>query len=331
MVACAALVCGALAMRAVRGEVARVIVDDAGDVEVVLPDPQGVAAELENLQQQIDELKAAAARKKAEPKARPKAKDKKPTLTLSGQVQGDQVFFGQDAVSRAAVGDLQDGAQFRRLRIMARGEATEQLEYALGVDFALANQPSFIDNYIEAHDLPWLQNVRFGHFFEPFSLERVTQNRNNTFMERSLVDTFAPARNTGVMAYGTANDDFNTWQIGTFRTNSDNIGNDSFDSGQALTMRGTWLPWWDEETGGASVPGRSPRATRTLSSTTRTSRATISPTSRSASTGISRPTCGRNSTTSGPSSKTAAWATASPTPTACGSTTNFSRPPSRPR
>ena len=183
--------------------------------------------------------------------ARADENGKKPTLTISGQVQGDMVYFGQDAISRDAVGDLQDGAQFRRLRIMARGKATEQLEYALGVDFALANQPSYIDNYIEAHDLPWLQNVRFGHFFEPFSLERITQNRNNTFMERSLVDTFAPARNMGVMAFGTVNDEFNTWQIGTFRTNSDNVGNDSFDSGQALTMRGTWLPWWDEASDGA--------------------------------------------------------------------------------
>ncbi|MFM8378856.1 MAG: OprO/OprP family phosphate-selective porin [Planctomycetia bacterium] len=235
---------------AARAPVPRVAVDEAGDAEITLPDAAGVAAELESLQQQIDDLKAAA-KKQAAARVKEKPKEKKPTLTISGQVQGDQVFFGQDAASRAAVGDLQDGAQFRRLRVMARGNATEQLEYALGVDFALANQPAFIDNYIEAHDLGWLQNVRFGHFFEPFSLERVTQNRNNTFMERSLVDTFAPARNMGVMAYGTANDDFNTWQIGTFRTNSDNIGNDSFDSGQALTMRGTWLPWWDEETDGA--------------------------------------------------------------------------------
>lgn len=231
-------------------EVPAVDLGDAGDVEVSLPDPSGVTAELQSLQQQIDELKAAA-KKKSESKPKDKPKEKKPTLTISGQVQGDMVYFGQDAISRDSVGDLQDGAQFRRLRIMARGKATEQLEYALGVDFALANQPSYIDNYIEAHDLPWLQNVRFGHFFEPFSLERVTQNRNNTFMERSLVDTFAPARNSGVMAYGTANDEYNTWQIGTFRTNSDNVGNDSFDSGQALTMRGTWLPWWDEASDGA--------------------------------------------------------------------------------
>jgi phosphate-selective porin OprO and OprP len=171
-------------------------------------------------------------------------------MTILGQVQSDAVFFGQGPESRADVGDLQDGAQFRRLRIGARGTIFQVLDYSLGVDFALANQPSYLDNYIEWRELPWLQNIRVGHYFEPFSLERVTPNINNTFMERSLVDTFAPARNMGIMTYGNADDELSTWAIGTFRTNSDNIGNDSFDSGQALTMRGTWLPWYDEPSDG---------------------------------------------------------------------------------
>ncbi|MFM7075686.1 MAG: OprO/OprP family phosphate-selective porin [Planctomycetaceae bacterium] len=179
-----------------------------------------------------------------------KADAKKPTITVVGQVQADTVFFGQGPESRADVGDLQDGEQFRRLRIGARGTIFQVLDYSLGVDFALANQPSYLDNFLECRELPWLQNVRFGHYFEPFSLERVTPNINNTFMERSLVDTFAPARNMGAMTYGNAEDELSTWAIGTFRTNSDNIGNDSFDSGQALTMRGTWLPWYDEPSDG---------------------------------------------------------------------------------
>jgi phosphate-selective porin OprO/OprP len=251
--------------------------------------PPGVAAEIARLQKQIDELQAAAkpsatdsgrdtapvasgkqtaGREKAsfvdrlaavekslgklvEAGDKKKKEDaKKPSLVISGQMQADQVYFGQDPVGRASVGDLQDGAQFRRLRIGARGTAFEVIDYSLGVDFALANQPSYLDNYVEWKQLPWLQNVRVGHYFEPFSLERVTQNRNNTFMERSLVDTFAPARNMGVMTYGTTENELATWAIGTFRTNSDNIGNDSFDSGQALTMRGTWLPWWDEPSDG---------------------------------------------------------------------------------
>jgi phosphate-selective porin OprO/OprP len=221
--------------------------------------PEGIAAELASLQAQIDELRAAAAKPKPEKNGDAAKPTKlsphgKPTLEFGGQMQADTVYFSQDPESIAAVGDLQDGSQFRRLRLVARGKTWKQLQYALGVDFALANQPAFIDNYLEANDLPWIQNLRVGHYFEPCSLERVTQNRNNTFMERSLVDTFAPARNMGVMAFGWADSELATWQIGTFRTNSDNISNDTFDSGQALTMRGTWLPFCDEESEGRSYP-----------------------------------------------------------------------------
>lgn len=208
-----------------------------------LPPPQSVVDRLAAVEAQLGQLTAAAEKKKRDDA-------RKPSFVLSGQLQVDQVYFSQDPTSMADIGDLQDGAQFRRLRLGARGTSFEVLEYSLGVDFALANQPSYLDNYLEFKKLPWLGRVRVGHYFEPFSLERVTQNRNNTFMERSLVDTFAPARNVGVMTYGTLLEERATYAIGTFRTNSDNIGNDSFDSGQALTMRGTWLPFWNEPSDG---------------------------------------------------------------------------------
>ena len=211
--------------------------------EAVGADAPSAEERIATLEKALGKLTDAAEKKK-------KDDAKKPSLVLSGQVQADLVYFGQDEESRIDVGDLQDGTQFRRLRIGARGTSFEVLEYSLGVDFALANQPSYLDNYVEWKELPYLQHIRAGHYFEPFSLERMTQNRNNTFMERSLVDTFAPARNMGVMAYGNTENELATWAIGTFRTNSDNVGNDSFDSGQALTMRGTFLPWWDEASDG---------------------------------------------------------------------------------
>lgn len=55
-------------------------------------------------------------------------------------MQADQISFDQDEISRDAVGNLEDGAQFRRLRIGGRGTFFEFFEYSLGVDFALANQ-----------------------------------------------------------------------------------------------------------------------------------------------------------------------------------------------
>ncbi|MFM7413710.1 MAG: porin, partial [Planctomycetota bacterium] len=139
--------------------------------------PTGAVERLEALEKSMGQLLRAAERKK-------KDDARRPTMVLTGQVQADTVYFGQDEESRIDVGDLQDGVQFRRLRIGARGTSFEVLQYSLGVDFALANQPSYLDNYLEWKDLPYLQHIRAGHYFEPFSLERVTQNRNNTFMER---------------------------------------------------------------------------------------------------------------------------------------------------
>jgi len=94
------------------------------------------------LEQSLGKLNAAAEKKKRDDA-------KKPSLTISGQVQADNVYFGQDEESRVDVGDLQDGSQFRRLRLGARGTSFEVLDYSLGVDFALANQPSYLDNYLE--------------------------------------------------------------------------------------------------------------------------------------------------------------------------------------
>jgi len=145
-----------------------------------------VADRLSTVEKSLGKLVDASDKKKKEDA-------KKPSFVFSGQVQADEVWFGQDADSRAAVGDLQDGVQFRRLRIGARGTSFEVLEYSLGVDFALANNPSYLDNYLEWKQLPYLQNIRAGHFFEPFSLERVTQNRNNSFMERSPRSSSTPA------------------------------------------------------------------------------------------------------------------------------------------
>src|SRR5262249_14284865 len=128
------------------------------------------------------------------------------------------------------------------------GEAFDVIDYTIGFDFALAGRPTFLDNYIAIKELPVVGNLRIGHYFEPFSLERLTQNRYNTFSERSLADTFAPARNMGIMAHDSLGEmDFRTYAIGWFRTNSDDFAQDFGDNGEwAVTGRTTWLPYYDE-------------------------------------------------------------------------------------
>jgi len=89
--------------------------------------PESIVVELESLQAQIDELRAAAAVHEAgggDDSAKPNklSPHGEPTLEFGGQMQADTVYFSQDAESIATVGDLQDGSQFRRLRITASGK-----------------------------------------------------------------------------------------------------------------------------------------------------------------------------------------------------------------
>jgi phosphate-selective porin OprO/OprP len=178
-----------------------------------------------------------------------------PTFKMGGQVIVDAVWFDQSDASRMTVGDVNDSLYFRRARLYASGDAFEVFSYAIGFDFAQGSgnngRPAFIDNWIQIAELPVLQQVKIGHFFEPFTLERSSSNRNVSFMERSLVDAFAPSRNTGVMSYGTTEDQALFWAVGAFHGNSDNFGDDAGDrEGVAFDERLCWRPYYDEPSGG---------------------------------------------------------------------------------
>ncbi len=128
--------------------------------------------------------------------------DYKPTAHLTVQIQSDFAWFDQDPANIQAVGDIPDGAFFRRARFGVFGEIYKTVEYRIEFDFAGEARPRFLDVWIALTDIPIIRNVIVGHFFEPFSLERYSPNRFITFNERSLADTFAPARNMGLMTYG---------------------------------------------------------------------------------------------------------------------------------
>ena len=103
-----------------------------------------------------------------------------------------------------------------------------------------------------------LGNVRVGHFKECFGLEDLTSDNYTTFMERSLDDegAFCPGRNDGIMAYNWTENQRATWAIGTFtnQTGFDQPPTFVFDHwGLDMTMRATYLPWYDEASGGRGL------------------------------------------------------------------------------
>lgn len=214
---------------------------------IVPPDSNTTDARLKQVESQLQQLLDANNKRQASAAA-------KPTFQMGGMVQVDSILIGQNSANRTTVGEADDVFDFRRARLTAGGEAFDVVQYAIGFDFALPGRPSFLDNWIAIKDLPVLGNVRGGHFFEPFSLERYTLVRYTTFMERSLADAFAPARNLGLMAHDTIGEDqLGTWAIGMFASNSNDFGDEFADvGGTAATMRTTWLPYYDLDTGGRS-------------------------------------------------------------------------------
>ncbi|MBI2824556.1 MAG: porin [Planctomycetia bacterium] len=174
-----------------------------------------------------------------------------PRNLLIGEMQSDVAMFSQDALNRAAVGDALNGVDFRRARLAAVGQLTEFNDYRLEMDFALPGRPQFLDVYLSQYALPAIANFRAGRFFEPFGMSRIVDNRFDVFMERPLLTVFAPARRTGCMAFGVAEDLSATWAASVYASADDFFGGNLTDvGGWAGAGRVTWLPYYDEPSGG---------------------------------------------------------------------------------
>ncbi len=213
--------------------------------------PDRAATSADPLQQRVEQLEQDLKKIQDADKKKKDEDHSKPTAKLTAQLQADTYSFSQDAASKASVGDIENGSAFRRARVGWFGDH-EQTEYRLEFDFAQSGRPTFLDVYAGLIDLPLLNVLRVGHFFEPFCLERLTSNRYVTFMERSLPDsTFAPARNLGVGAMKYTSDERLVLAGGIFHSTSNVWGDEQTDSSDgAITGRIAWLPYYDEPSGG---------------------------------------------------------------------------------
>jgi len=134
------------------------------------------------------------------------------------------------------------GTEFRRVRFFNSGKLYGNINYKVQFDFA-GGGVSLKDIYMEA-PLPYIGNLKVGHFKEPFRLEALISSKYITFMERGLPIAFSPERNVGFMLHNSFMDDKLSIQAGLFReaeqespgddTNIDNVNN--------ITTRVTFLP-----------------------------------------------------------------------------------------
>ena len=144
------------------------------------------AADSADLSARVKNLEAALGRIREQEEADRRKAASAPTVKPFGRIFWDTGNFSQNPTSLLQSGDARNGTEFRNARIGLQGEAFKIIDYKIEMDFAA--QTSFKDVYVQAHDLPYLQNVRAGHYYEPFGLEAQTGTNVTTFMEKSLIN-----------------------------------------------------------------------------------------------------------------------------------------------
>lgn len=154
-----------------------------------------------------------------------------PKVRLTGFFQADSGWVSQDDANILAVGDVQDGGDFRRARLAAVGEVSENVGYQVEFDFGFPGRPSFMDVWLELKETQIPGRFRVGHFRQPLGLDALTSVKQLTFIERSLPFALAPFRQVGVMSYGHNDATGTTYALSGFRFPTDAYGGQIGDDG----------------------------------------------------------------------------------------------------
>ncbi len=223
--------------------------------------------------QRAARLKAEAELKKSAPdaaKSPAKAADKKPeegwvdlstekwTVKLGGHMQAD---FIQWAQAEDPPIPARNYFEFRRLRLLADGTGYGVYDFRIQIDIEPesgdgVNTPvtDIKDAYLSMNEVPVINRIRFGNFFVPFSLEQVTNDTNNIFVERSIPTQgiFAADREVGTAFYGVNETQDFTWTFGAFIDSISESLKERVDDNQGSRFSGrlTWLPYYDEPSNG---------------------------------------------------------------------------------
>jgi len=171
-------------------------------------------------------------------------------LRIGGRLQNDWGVADPDQDLRDALPDEAgqgNGTDWRRARLAISGSIYERIGTKLEFDFA-GGDANLRDAYIELLKLPYAGTARVGHFKEPMSLDELTSDSYTMFIERSVMNAFAPSRNTGFMLQNAPLEQRMTWAFGAFRATDDTTGNGFSDDGTYnLTGRVTGLPWYEND------------------------------------------------------------------------------------
>jgi phosphate-selective porin OprO/OprP len=136
------------------------------------------------------------------------------------------------------------GDQMRRVRLDIDGTIWNNIEFITQIDFAPAMTTTYVQSYwtsvtggtkqairpvttgpavgfddvwIGVKDIPYVGRIKVGQMYEPLSIEQLTSDNWNTFMEKALpVNGLLPSRNLGIQVQNTTCNDRIGWMAGYF-------------------------------------------------------------------------------------------------------------------
>jgi phosphate-selective porin OprO and OprP len=173
--------------------------------------------------------------------------------SVNGQVKGkfgglfqfDTSFLSLDDSLEDAGFDDSDGTEFRRARLWVDLELWNGFFARAMYDF-VASTTAIKDLYIGKKDVIGDSDLQIGHFKEPLSIGQLTSDSYTTFIERAMVDLYAPSRNNGIMLSDSFAGDAVNWAIGGFKDTNDG-GINVQDGGFAVTGRVSGSPVYNED------------------------------------------------------------------------------------
>lgn len=187
-----------------------------------------------------------------------KSEPEKWDVKLGGHVQMDYVLWANASES---IPNTSNYFNFRRLRLVADGTGYDVCDFRLqmtlepepfGDSLPEANlTPHVKDAYFTMNEIPYLGRFRVGNFFVPYSLEQVTNDTNNIFLERSIPTqtVFAADREVGFAFYNCSQDERLTWSTGCFIDSISEGFKKRLDDNQGYRVSGrlTWLPYDNDQ------------------------------------------------------------------------------------
>jgi phosphate-selective porin OprO and OprP len=142
------------------------------------------------------------------------AEDGQTHLQVHGYAQADDRMFSADTH-----GEPLDTFLFRRIRPLFEGTLFNNVDFRFMPDFG-QNNPQIQEAFLELKTLPF-SKLRVGKFKEPIGLEVLRQDRDLTFVERSLASDLVPLRYIGAQLSGSVLSNIISYEGGYFDGSSD--------------------------------------------------------------------------------------------------------------